>query len=98
MTGTSSIGTTIFNSLWGILIQLFKDIANGFGILLQEAFGGLGQSIMMMFQSFGYSMSGYGVWAPLMFVVGLGVALLVGYLLFDVIDSEKDITGAENDL
>lgn len=33
-----------------------------------------------------------------MFVVGLGLALLIGFLLFDVIDAEKDVTGVENDV
>ena len=50
---------------------------------------GFGQSVVLMFQSFGFSMQGYGVWAPVMFVVGLGVALLVGYLFFTFIDASN---------
>ncbi|MDS0257756.1 hypothetical protein ApAK_08805 [Thermoplasmatales archaeon AK] len=80
---TSTIGLTIFQGIWSIILSLFP---------------GFGQSVVMMFQSFGFSMSGYGVWAPVMFVVGLGVAVLVGYLFFVFIDAEKDVTGFENDL
>ena len=95
---TSSIGQTIFNGIWKIILALFGQIANAFGQLFQDAFSGLGQSIVAMFQTFGFSLSPYGVWAPLMFVVGIGIAILVGYILFDIIDAEKDISGFENDL
>ena len=66
---TSSIGQTIFNGIWKIILALFGQIANAFGNLFQDAFSGLGQSIVAMFQTFGFSLSPYGVWAPLMFVV-----------------------------
>ena len=95
---TSSIGQTIFNGIWKIVLSLFGQIANAFGSLFQDAFSGLGQSIVAMFQTFGFSLSPYGVWAPLMFVVGIGIAILVGYILFDIIDAEKDVSGFENDL
>ena len=95
---TSSIGHTIFNGIWKIVLSLFGQIANAFGTLFQDAFSGLGQSIVSMFQTFGFSLSPYGVWAPLMFVVGIGIAILVGYILFDIIDAEKDVSGFENDL
>ena len=95
---TSSIGQTIFNGIWKIILALFGQIAFAFGSLFQAIFAGLGQSIVAMFQTFGFSLSPYGVWAPLMFVVGIGIAILVGYILFDIIDAEKDISGFENDL
>ncbi len=95
---SSSIGQTIFNGLWGIILNLFKSITASLGSLFGEMMSGFGQSVVLMFQSFGFSMSGYGVWAPVMFVVGLGVAILVGYLFFTFIDAEKDVTGFENDL
>lgn len=98
MSTTSSIGSSIFTSLWGVIMVLFKDIANAMGTLIGTIFSGFGQSVVQMFQSFGFSMSSYGVWAPLAFVVGLGIAILVGYLFFTIIDAEKDVTGFENDV
>ena len=97
-TDTSSIGSTIFSGLWGVILSLFRSISSGLGSLFQEMMSGFGQSVVLMFQSFGFSMSGYGVWAPVMFVVGLGTAVLVGYLFFTFIDAEKDVTGFEDDL
>ena len=95
---STSTGQTIFNSIWNVVIGLFQTIASGLGSLFDQIMSGFGQSVVMMFQSFGFSMEGYGVWAPVMFVVGLGLAMLVGYLLFTVIDAEKDITGFEADV
>ena len=97
-TGTSSIGSTIFSGLWSVILSLFKSISSGLGGMFQQMMSGFGQSVVLMFQSFGFSMSGYGVWAPVMFVVGLGTAVLVGYLFFTFIDAEKDVTGFENDI
>ena len=98
VTGTSSIGSTIFSGLWGVILSLFKSITAGLGGMFNQMTSGFGQSVVLMFQSFGFSMSGYGVWAPVMFVVGLGTAVLVGYLFFTFIDAEKDVTGFENDI
>ncbi|MHB1440004.1 MAG: hypothetical protein ACYCSO_05120 [Cuniculiplasma sp.] len=88
-------GSTIFNGLWKIIYGLLHSITTSLGNLFGQIFSGFGQSIVSMFQSFGFSMAGYGVWAPVMFVVGLGVAMLVGYLMLDFIDGEKDVTEAE---
>ena len=98
VTGTASMGSTIFSGLWSVILSLFKSISSGLGGMFQQMMSGFGQSVVLMFQSFGFSMSGYGVWAPVMFVVGLGTAVLVGYLFFTFIDAEKDVTGFENDI
>ena len=95
---SSSIGSTIFSGLWSVILSLFRSISSGLGGMFQQMMSGFGQSVVLMFQSFGFSMSGYGVWAPVMFVVGLGTAVLVGYLFFTFIDAEKDVTGFENDI
>ena len=97
-TSSSSIGSTIFTGIWSVILGLFKSISSGLGGMFNQMMSGFGQSVVLMFQSFGFSMQGYGVWAPVMFVVGLGVALLVGYLFFTFTDAERDVTGFENDL
>ena len=97
-TSSSSIGSTIFSGLWSVILSLFKSISTGLGNMFGGMMSGFGQSVVIMFQSFGFSMEGYGVWAPVMFVVGLGIAIMVGYLLFTFIDAEKDVTGFETEL
>jgi len=103
MTTTSSTtstvsGSSIFSTIWGWITSLGSSIVASLGGLFGQIFSGFGQSVVAMFQSFGFSMSAYGVWAPVMFVVGIGAAILVGYLLLDFIDAEKDVTGLEDDL
>jgi len=95
---TSSLGSTIFSGIWNVILGLFKSIFGGLGQMFDLMMSGFGQSVVTMFQSFGFSMSGYGLWAPVMFVVGLGLAVMVGFLFFTFIDAEKDVTGFENDL
>ncbi|MGP6221072.1 hypothetical protein [Caldiplasma sukawensis] len=98
-TSSSTIsGSTIFSQIWSWISSLGSQIVSSLGGLFAQIFSGFGQSVVMMFQSFGFSMSQYGVWAPVMFVVGIGAAMLVGYLLLDFIDAEKDVTGLEDDL
>ena len=95
---STSLGSTIFTSLWNVIVSMLNDIAQGFGGMFADIFSGFGQSVVIMFQSFGQSMYGYGVWAPTMFVVGILVAIAVGYLFFDFIGGEKDVTEDEEDL
>lgn len=95
---TSISGSTIFNGIWNLVLGLMISLEGDISLLFQQLFGGFGASVVDMFNSFGGSLGAYGVWAPVMFVVGLGLALLIGFLLFDVIDAEKDVTGVENDV
>ncbi|MBX8634797.1 MAG: hypothetical protein KHF84_09895, partial [Thermoplasmata archaeon] len=95
---TSSLGTTIFNSIWGLLMGFLQTIMNGLGTMFGGIFSGFTQSIDIMFQGFGFSLSGYGVYGPMMFVFGIGIALLLGFLIFAVIGPLKDLVGMEDDL
>lgn len=95
---TTVSGSSIFSTIWGWITTLGNSIVSSMGSVFSQMFSGFGTSVVLMFQSFGFSMSGYGVWAPVMFVVGIGAAILVGYLLLDFIDGEKDVTGMEDDL
>ena len=95
---TSSLGTTIFNSIWGLLMGFLQTIMNGLGTMFGGIFSGFTQSIDIMFQGFGFSLSGYGVYGPMMFVFGIGIALLLGFLIFAVIGPLKDLVGMEDEL
>ena len=95
---TTSLGTTIFNSLWGLLMSFLQTIMNGIGSMFQGVFGGFTQSIDIMFQGFGFSLAGYGIYGPLMLVLGIGIALIAGMLILAMIGPVKDIVGVEDDL
>ena len=95
-TSSSSIGSTIFTGIWSVILGLFKSISVGLGGMFNQMMSGFGQSVVLMFQSFGFSMQGYGVWAPVMFTTGLSLAVVVGYLFFAFADGERDLIGTEN--
>ena len=94
----TSLGTTIFNSLWNLLMSFLQTIMNGIGSMFSGIFGGFTQSIDIMFQGFGFSLSGYGIYGPLMLVLGIGIALIAGMLILAMIGPVKDIVGVEDDL
>ena len=90
--------SSIESSLSKIFISFFSSFVSDITTLFGQIFGGFGQSIVLMFQSFGNSMGPYGPLAPTIFVGGLLLAVVVGYIEFDVIDAERDVTGFENDV
>ena len=90
--------STIFNGLWSIVLSLFDSLAQDIGVLFGDIFSGLGGSIVDMFNTFGGSFGSYGIWAPVAFVVSLGAAMVIGFVILDVVDAEKDVTGFENDI
>jgi hypothetical protein len=80
-----------------LMFQFFGTIMNGIAGLFDSTFSSLGGAISEMFQSFGFSTAQYGLLGPTMFVGGLGIAFLVGYLLLIPGDAEKDVVQAEDE-
>ena len=90
----SSIGGSLSKIFLSFISSFVSDITSLFG----QIFTGFGGSIVLMFQSFGNSLGPYGPLAPTVFVGGLLLSVVVGYVEFDAIDAEKDVTGFENDV
>lgn len=90
----SSIGSSLSKIFLSFISSFVADITS----LFAQIFNGFGGSIVLMFQSFGNSLGPYGPLAPTVFVGGLLLSVVVGYVEFDVIDAEKDVTGFENDV
>ena len=90
----SSIGGSLSKIFLSFISSFVADITS----LFAQIFNGFGGSIVLMFQSFGNSLGPYGPLAPTVFVGGLLLSVVVGYVEFDVIDAEKDVTGFENDV
>ncbi len=98
---SSSLGfslSSITGPLVKILLSFVSSIESDFSLLLSQTFGGLGNSVVLMFQTFGSSLGPYKVLAPVVFVGALGLSIVVGFFEFTVIDAEKDVTGFENDV
>lgn len=91
-------GGKIFNSIWKLFLQIIKDIVNIMTSALSSLMSGFINALNIMFQSWGFSLSSYGIWGPLMVVVSLGIAGIFLYFFFDFIGGEKDVLGGEKDL
>ena len=75
-----------------------KIVVNGLGNMFSGIFSGFSQSINIMFQGFGFSLSGYGIYGPLMFVFGIGIALLAGFLILALVGPLRDLVSMEDDV
>ena len=97
-TSSSSLGSTVFNSIWNLLMGFLQIVVNGLGNMFSGIFSGFSQSINIMFQGFGFSLSGYGIYGPLMFVFGIGIALLAGFLILALVGPLRDLVSMEDDV
>ena len=95
---TTISGSSIFSSIWGLFLSLLKDIENIGTQAFSQLLGSFTNALGIMFQSWGFSLSGYGIWGPLMVVVSLGVAGVLLYFFFAFIDGEQDVLGFEHDV
>ena len=98
MATSSSLGSTVFNSIWSLLMGFLQIVVNDLGNMFSGIFSGFSQSINIMFQGFGFSLSGYGIYGPLMFVFGIGIALLAGFLILALVGPLRDLVGMEDDV
>lgn len=98
---TTSSGFSL-NSLLGSIMSgitgFFDDIMTIMGNVLSGIGTGFTGGMDLMFQGWGNGLASYGVWGPLMIVVSIGVALIVGYIFIDITGDEKDLGEVEADL
>ena len=93
---TTISGSSIFSSIWGLFLSLLKTIENIGTQAFSQLLGSFTNALGIMFQSWGFSLSGYGIWGPLMVVISLGVAGVLLYFFFAFIDGEQDVLGFEH--
>ena len=95
---TTISGSSIFSSIWGLFLDLLKNIENIGTQAFSQLLGSFVNALGIMFNSWGFSLSGYGLWGPVMVVVSLGVAGVMLYFFFAFIDGEQDVLGFEHDV
>ncbi|WMT51855.1 MAG: hypothetical protein RE471_03000 [Ferroplasma sp.] len=95
----ASLGLTdLFKGIISLLLKFLGVIMSGISGMFVVIFGGLGNSVVIMLQSFGFSTAQYGILGPMVFVAGLGGAFLVGYLFLVPTRAEEDVVQAEDDI
>ena len=92
-------GSSIFSSIWNLVMKFFGGILSGILTLLGDVFTGIGGAIGNVFSNWGYSVTGaYGVWAPAGMVIILGVTGFILYIFVDLYRGEKDVAEDEADI
>lgn len=79
--------SSFLSSVEGTFSSLFSTIMNSFGT-----------SISTVMTQFGFSAAAYDILGPTMFVGGLGLAFLVGYLFLVPGDAERDVVQGEDEI
>jgi hypothetical protein len=92
-------GSSIFSSIWDLVMKFFGGIMSGILTLVNDVFSGIGGAIGNVFSNWGYAVTNaYGVWAPLGMVIVLGLSGFVLYIFIDLYRGEKDVAEDEADL
>lgn len=95
----TSLGiSTLTSGIIKLMLSFIQIIINGIGSMFGDIFSGFGNSVVIMLQSFGFSTASYGVLGPVVFVVGVGLAILVGYAFLVPTRVEEDVVQDEDDL
>ena len=95
----SSLGiSTLTSGIIKLMLSFIKIIIDGIGSMFGDIFSGFGNSVVIMLQSFGFSTASYGVLGPVVFVVGVALAILVGYAFLVPTRAEEDVVQDEDDL
>ena len=89
--GSSLNGSTLFCDIWNMLSLIFTPVLTALGDAFSTILGAFADGIGTMFTQWGNSFYGFGIWAPLMVVISLGVAAFVGYYFMDMEGVEGDI-------
>ncbi len=95
---TTISGSSIFSAIWGLFLSLLKTFERIGTQAFSQLLGTFVNALGIMFQSWGFSLSGYGIWGPLMVVISLGVAGVMLYFFFAFFDGEQDVLGFEHDV
>lgn len=96
--GINSGMSRLIKSGFGDISSFLSTIEGTFASLFSTIFNSFGSSVSTVMQSFGFSAAGYDILGPTMFVGGLGLAFLVGYLFLVPGDAERDIVQGEEEI
>jgi hypothetical protein len=90
--------STMIEGIIKLMMSFLGIIMTGIGNMFATVFAGMGNSVVIMLQSFGFSAASYGILGPVAFVIGIGAAILVGYLFLVPTRAEEDVVQDEDDL
>lgn len=96
--GIDSGMKSLISSGFGDISSFLSTLEQTFSSLFSTIMESFGTSVSTVMTQFGFSAASYDLLGPTMFVGGLGLAFLVGYLFLVPGDAERDIVQGEDEI
>ena len=89
----SGIFQSIWNLIMGFITNIMDSISGAAGTLISS----IGSSLGGIVSGWSKAAAAYGIWGPLMAIISLGVAFIVGGFMLDMTDAFKDVGEIESE-
>ena len=98
-TATTTISASgIFQSIWNLIMGFISNIMNSISGAAGTLISSIGSSLGGIVSGWADAAAAYGIWGPMMAIISLGVAFIVGGFMLDMTDAFKDIGEVESEV
>ena len=98
-TATTTISASgIFQSIWNLIMGFISNIMNSISGAAGTLISSIGSSLGGIVSGWADAAAAYGIWGPMMAIISLGVAFIVGGFMLDLTDAFKDIGEVESEV
>ena len=87
----------IFQSIWNLIMGFIKNIMDSISSAAGTLISSIGSSLGGIVSGWSKAAAAYGIWGPLMAIISLGVAFIVGGFMLDMNDAFKDVGEIESE-
>ena len=87
----------IFQSIWNLIMGFIKNIMDSISSAAGTLISSIGSSLGGIVSGWSKAAAAYGIWGPLMAIISLGVAFIVGGFMLDMTDAFKDVGEIESE-
>ena len=87
----------IFQSIWNLIMGFITNIMDSISSAAGTLISSIGSSLGGIVSGWSKAAAAYGIWGPLMAIISLGVAFIVGGFMLDMTDAFKDVGEIESE-
>ena len=87
----------IFQSIWNLIMGFISSIINSISGAAGTLISSIASSLGGIVSGWSKAAAAYGIWGPLMAIISLGVAFIVGGFMLDMTDAFKDVGEIESE-
>ena len=88
----------IFQSIWNLIMGFITNIMDSISSAAGTLISSIGSSLGGIVSGWSKAAAAYGIWGPLMAIISLGVAFIVGGFMLDMTDAFKDVGEIESEV